>query len=486
LSAISEAKGGTMEKEEKTGNKFFGWFLITFSLFYLIAFPKIIASYHTLSAAIAGSPENLNFLPKLTAYSIVTTLFGFLLFFVTGIGILKVKRGAYYAALCIPFIYFFGIIKNIWLLGPQSIMKAPVFSILLISVVILLFLIRKDIIEQFKADYITRRGKRLNPKKFILWVSLIGVLVNVIAIAFWLLVVHVRLKDQLPVIDLKPKKVEYRVQDKSFILNDCEKREVFGYSVSIPQDLKIGMISMGSPGGEWNVGFLSMDNSDLKALIMLTSKGFGSLLLPINFALNFKTIYDFEKAIHYANWSPIYLVLKVIGAPKNLESIDEASASTWRGFVKVLRSKDKHTYDGSLYSLKNGSTCGIAVVSKDGVLTSGQVKSIIASLEFQAVKGSSESFFEKGKADLSGADFTSAALNFTNALYSNERNPEYAYYLARSLFEDSSAAGRKSRLGCSKRFLEYALTLNPSHAKAKELLISVGDEIKKAGVNKKE
>lgn len=475
-----------MEKERAIGVKIFGWFLIIFSFLYLIAFPKIISSYYKLCSAMVGLPGNINFIPKLTAYSIFTTSIGFLLFLITGIGILKLKRWAYYIALFIPFIYLMGIIKNIWLFGLQSIMRPSLVSISLISISILFFLMRKNIIEQFSADYITKRGKKLNPKKFILWSSVIVVLVNVIPISLWLLFVNVKYRDQLPIVNLKPQKVGYRIQDESFILDNCEKRNVFDYSIYIPKDWKVGNISMGDSGLGWNLSFLNMENSNLKAFIMLDNKGFGRLLLPISKVLNFNTVYDFEKTINYPNWTPIYLILKTIGSPNNLEGIDEATTSTWRGFVKMIKSKEKNIYDASLYSLKRNKTCSVCVLFKDGAMTSAQAKSIIASLEFGAIDRQSEPLFEKGKTDLSNADFTSATINFMNALYINERNPEYAYYLARSLFEDSSVVGRRSRLGSSKKFSEYALKLKPSYQDAKELLLSVDNEIKKTEQNKKE
>jgi hypothetical protein len=261
---------------------------------------------------------------------------------------------------------------------------------------------------------------------------------------------------------------------------------VFDFSLYIPKDWKIGNISMGDSGLGWNLSFLNMENSNLKAFILIDSKGFGRLLLPISKVLNFNTVYDFEKTINYPNWTPIYLILKTVGSPKNLEGIDEATTATWRGFVKVIKSKEKNIYDASLYSLKGNKTCSVCVLFKEGALNSVQAKSIIASLEFGAGERQSRTFFEKGKTDLTNADFTSAAINFMNALYSSEQNPEYAYYLARSLFEENSVSGRKSRLGSSKKFLEYALKLKPSYQEAKELLISVDNEIKKTEQNKKE
>jgi hypothetical protein len=475
-----------MEKEKTIGIKVFGWFLIILSFLYLFAFPKIISSYYKLCSAMVGLPDNINFIPKLTAYSIFTISIGFFLFLITGIGILKLKRWAYYIALFIPFMYFMGILKNIWLFGPQSIMRPSLVSILLISIIILLYLMKKNIIEQFDADYITKRGKNFNPKKFIIWSSVVVVLVNAIPIGLWLLFVNTRYKDQLPIINLKPHKVGYQIQDESFILNNCEKRDVFDFSLSIPKDWKVYNISMGDSGFGWNLSFLNMENSNLKAFIMIDNKGFGRLLLPISKVLNFNTVYDFEKTINYPNWTPIYLILKTIGSPKNLEGIDEAAAYTWKGFVKVIKSKEKNIYDASLYSLKRNKTCSVCVLFKDGAMNSAQAKSIIASLEFGAIERQSGPLFEKGKIDLSNADFTSAAINFMNALYIDEKNPEYAYYLARSLFEESSTSGRKSRLGSSKKFLEYALKLKPNYQDAGELLISVDNEIKKTEQNKKE
>jgi|GEM_PF-3307167 len=473
-----------MEKGKMTSIKIFGWFFIILSFFFLSAFPKIISSYYS---EMVGLPENISFIPKPIAYLILSV--GFLLSLnigIIGIGILKLKRWAYYNALFMPFVYFMGIITNIWLFGLQFIMRPSFFSILLISIITLFFLLRKNIIEQFNADYITKRGKRINPKKFILRSSIIVLLVNAIPIAFWLLFVNVRFKDQLPIINLKPQKIGYRIQDESFILNNCEKRDVFDFSIHIPKDWKIGNISMGDPGFGMTLSFLNMEYTTLKAFIILDSKGFGKLLLPISKVLNFNTVYDLEKTINYPNWTPIYLILKTAGSPKNLEGIDEATTSTWKGFVKVVKSKERNIYDASLYSLKRNKTCGVIMSFKDGEMNSAQAKSIIASLEFGTIERRTETLFEKGKTDLANVDFTSAAINFMNALYINEQNPEYAYYLARSLFEDNSIAGRKSRLGSSKKFLEYAFRLNPGHQKTKELLVSVENEIKKTEQNKKE
>lgn len=106
-------------------------------------------------------------------------------------------------------------------------------------------------------------------------------------------------------------------------------------------------------------------------------------------------------------------------------------------------------------------------------------------MEFEDNNTKSEALFEEGKKALSNADYVTATLSFTNALYKNDREPEYAYYLSRSLFEDTSESGRKGRLGSSKKFLEYALSLDPNHQKAKELLVSVNGKIREIDTAKK-
>lgn len=474
-----------MKQEKINGIIIFGWFLIAFSFLYttIVVF-NIISLHHKLVSLCTGLSDSINFPPKLTIYSVITISIGFLFLFVAGIGILKLKRWAYYTVLSIPFIYSIATIKDAWIFGLRSIIRPLALLLgIFVSIIILLFLMRKNIIEQFRADYITKRGKKINPKKVIFILLIIVVLVNVVSVTLWLLFINIKYKDQLPIINLRPQKIEYGIQDKNFILNNCEKIDVFDYSIYIPKDWKISMISREDSGCGlgWHLSFLNSEDSSSRAFIMLDSEGVGSkLLLFTSKILNFNSLYDFEKTINYPNLTPIYLTMKMINSRKNLRSIDEATASTWRGFVKIVKSKEKkffYGFYGSLYSLK-GDNRGVAVLFKDGVMTSEQAKSIIASLEFRDIDRKSEYLFEKGQADLSNADFTSATINFMNALYIDERNPEYAYYLARSLFEDNSVVGREDRLSSSKKFLKYALKLNPDYQKANELFASVDNEIK--------
>jgi hypothetical protein len=305
--------------------------------------------------------------------------------------------------------------------------------------------------------------------------------VNVIPIIIWFLAVQIK---YAPIVNLKlkPQKVAYRIQDKAFILNNCEKRDIFNYNIYIPKDWKLSTIHRGDSEFGWSLFFVKKDGSELQSLIILNSEGLGKLLFPISKTLNFHTAYDFEKRINYPNWTPIYLILKTISNPKGLEAIDEANTPNWKGFIKVIKNKERNLYDASLYSLKNDKTSGITVLFKGKTITSEQAKSIIASLEFKNIDMESTSLFEKGKNDLANEDFVSATLNFMNALYIDKDNPEFAYYLAFSLFKEADTDVRKARLDCSKTFLEYCLMLSPNYQEAKKLLVLVNNEIHQPGL----
>jgi len=471
-----------MEKERTTGIRILGWFFIILSFIFLFVFPKIIYSYYNyLDEAASRSPENNNFLPTL----IISTLIGFFSLFVTGIGILKFKRWAYYLVFLVIYVYFASIIKGVLIFGPQYADKYSTFALLFISIAIIVFLMNRNIIEQFKADFITKKGKRMYPKKFLLLLSLMFIALTVISITGATLMVKIKLKNDTSA-NLKPQKIGYHITDRTYILNNCEKRDIFDYSVYIPKDFKIGSISIGDSKFGWTLALVKGDGSKLQSFIILESKG-SEYLLPLGKVFGFKTAYDFEKRINYPSWSPILLVLKTVGS-QNLVGIDDATASTWRGFIRIGNSKDKEKkfYDASLYSLQSNKACKALVLFENKLMTSEQAKSIIASLEFKDIEKNSELLSERGKNDLSNMDFVSASINFMNALYFDKKNSEYAYYLARSLFEDNSQGGRKGRLYSSKRFLEYALKLNPNHQEAKELLVYVDNEIKKLEQIKKD
>jgi tetratricopeptide (TPR) repeat protein len=287
-------------------------------------------------------------------------------------------------------------------------------------------------------------------------------------------------KKSLPSSNIKLQKMEYRIRDEQFISKNCTYRRIFDVNIAVPQNWEIGIISKEDSDSGWSVSFIDKEKRGLDAFIIVKSKGFGKSLAPVSKVLGFDTLYDFEKRINSPTRSPIYAMLKTLILPPSLKAVDQAITPAWKGFIKISTSNGKNIYDASLYSIPEKTTCAVMVVCKEKRLSPQQAKSIIASVKFEAPVITIGDFFQEGKNALSRSDYTTATLDFINALYLDEKNAEYAYYLGRALSEDPGEAGIKPRLNSAKRFLDYALKLQPDHQKAKKLYRSVSIELTKS------
>ncbi|MFH1199388.1 MAG: hypothetical protein V1650_04465 [Candidatus Omnitrophota bacterium] len=463
-----------MEDKKMLRIAILGWGLIAYSVLTLFAMAVIAYRFlyflNLVSSLIGASAMVLQLL---FICSLIFSLIMFVVFLMAGIGILRLKRWAYYIALSLPLLYVFMNIEMIWIFGFQTIISLGTVFNLFVYVAMFIFLMQDEVIEAFQADFINNKGSRINPNKFIIISSSIGFIIFVIPIFIWLFAFESKAA-LVPI----PQKLMYHVQDDAYIWDNCEKRDILDYRVSIPKDLKIYMISRGIYG--WTIMFAKKDDFGRLSFIMLESGGDGKRFFPLSRVLNFKTVYDFEKNINYPSLNLACSTLRGLVNPSGTVYIDDASTSTWRGFIKGFKAKDKdeNIYSASLYSLKTDKSCNIAILVKNEAFTLGQAKSVIASLECVDINLNSAVLFEKGKDNLSVGDFISAALNFMNALYFDEKNPEYAYYLAFALSKQVDVDGRKNRLEASRNFLEYCLKLNPEHQEAKDLLVLVNDEIR--------
>lgn len=470
-----------MEEKKSIGIKIFGIALIILSIVCLIALPKAIVSCREIYSMFQAVPQYVSFWLGLSIYIIAGILWGFFIYLVTGIGILRLQPQARYLILVLAINTFVGIFWSIWIFGPQ--MHGLLYYIVwgLILIFTLLFFNRRSIKEKFGVDL-----KRINlAPKILLSLLLIIIAFRVLSIPLFIGYMKIRYKDLLPVINVRPEKAIYEVKDSEYLMNNCQKQNLFGFRIYLPKDLKIVYIRKGERFLSWNLYFGKMENKDLKVAMFLNSKSLGDeYLLPLARVLKFKNSYEFEKRLNYPNWGPIYLMLKIMGA-KDLVRIEEVTTSDWKGFLKIMHSKEKNrwVFDCSVYSLKSKSSAGITLIFEDEEMTTSQAKDIMASLKFEMDKKYDFEFFNQGKMCLSDGNYTSASVNFINALYINSQNPEYAYYLAYSLFGDDSEAGRKTRLRSSRNFLDYALNLDPRYQEAKELLSLVN---KKSEVIEKE
>jgi hypothetical protein len=453
-----------MKKERMLEVTLLGWFFIGLACATWTLFPYALSLYHMFFLdGLVGKPTSIGDLwGVILALGISTVLF-----FVIGMGVLKRRRWAYYGVLIIPFVSLTKIIGFFWLLGHQFVNRPATYVVLLVWVIVVMLLLRRDIIEQFDAEGLTKKGRKVVPKKFVLGALVVVAVVNIIPALLWVIFVSRVYK---PVVDLQPQKIELKLEDKDLI-DRSVRRVIFDYSLLIPQELRIAKVHTEHIAeGNWSVIFVD-EGLKPKNVIILENLGMGGMLLPISRVLNFSSVYDFESAVWHARFSPLYLVLKSLMVPRYCKSFDDVTTFHWKGFLSAYESEKKSfIYSGNVYDLKSEKTGAIAVRSQDG-MTLAQERSILASVEFNAVKENADSFFKNGRQHLSDGDLVSAQIDLINALYRDQKNPEYAYYLARALYEDQSPAGRQGRLSSAKRFLMDTLQLNPDHQAAKEILI---------------
>ncbi len=412
---------------------------------------------------------------------IIGTILAFCYLFFTGVGILRFKRWAYYSAFLAIELYFLGVMKFFFIFGAQFVNKYSTYVLLSAAIGITIFLMNKNVIARFNADYINKYGKRVCPKKVLFSSMCVFVAVFILLMAATILFS----KRYALNVNVKPQKIKYQI-DKTYILNYCQRRTIFDYSIYVPNNFGIISVSKGDSGRDLTLSLGESDSMQAGSFVILKSEGFLGLA-PLARMLDFRTAYDLEKAINYPSGildGFILLILRSVSLPlKNLVGIDDAvSGNEWKGIVRRYFNKERGQwqYDASLYSLRADRTCRVSIFFRDKSILAEQAKSMLSLVEFNGYDVDVTAMFEDGKAFLANGDFISAGINFMNVFYRNENNSEYAYYLSRVLFEDTKKAGRKGRLRSSREFLGCALKLNPEYREAKELLILVDNEIKQA------
>ena len=162
------------------------------------------------------------------------------------------------------------------------------------------------------------------------------------------------------------------------------------------------------------------------------------------------------------------------------------TAPGWHGFVGIMEpftedkiinpsgNDNKWRLDASIYD-KEGQSAQVLLSFQEEYLNTGRAKDLLASFKFEP--HDAEESFQKGKTELSQNNWTDAMVHFLNALYLNEKNPEYAYHLARALYENKSGGKAvESRRSSAPRILEDALKIHPDHQPSKELLETILQE----------
>jgi len=437
----------------------------------------------------------------------------YIIFPIGGIGIIKLRSWARYLILVSALKLMVDLICLTWISSYLTNVFPPIWMIIFVLFLIFYFN-RKSVKEKFAGGF---KNVNLFFKILIIGITIIGGL-QIVSIFTYMGWIRIKYKELF----IKPQKVEYQLVDKKFLKDKCKKEYIFDYSLYLPKDLNVGIFNItDSSKSEGHVSLFHWDD-DLKStdiLVIIYNHSFIKLFLdevkksyrkfeegllrkwkkigknPLQkWKIECKLLkltnkpYRYEKIYRYPTYHPFWFILKF---PRMKgEVLEDVKAPYWKGFVRIFTKKlkdintIKNGFDCSVYDLKKKKSANITFLFRKGTLTFDQVRTILATFKFEGPKSDVE-FFEEGKKKLKNKNYTSAILSFLNACYfTNNKNPQYLFYLAKALFEESSflklRKGRlRARLELCKDLLEEALKIKPNSPEIKELLIKVNDRLEK-------
>lgn len=190
--------------------------------------------------------------------------------------------------------------------------------------------------------------------------------------------------------------------------------------------------------------------------------------------LKFKNVYDFEKAFHTNNWSPIIMFWRKISTPEGEDfKIEEIDSTRIKGFIRSTYDKkdDSWMYICSFYSKDNRNSREMTISGNKEFIAN-----IISSFSFlKQQKAEANEYYKKGLKALNADDFITAQFKFANAYYLSPENPEYGYMLAKTLFMN----GNDQSVLSAKIILLDILKLKPDYEEAKDLLKIIESELSK-------
>lgn len=416
------------------------------------------------------------------ASRIVETSLMFFLTFFAGWGLLKMKPWARILALLVLIGYIFN--ATFLLLGFDPVFYSMVKTLLIFGTSIVLFTIfmLPFIKKQFEPSKKFKSFESLAKTALIIaLLRAVAFLIGIFVILFIGMVYVDAFSRRLPT----PVKVQYSVENKKYIEEQCSELEIFGFSIFLPEKWEIS-----------NLGRYDINPEDRSFVLNIVfqgniGRGYGIIsddnffneMFSVYEKLGFTNSYEIEKSS--LNKSKLSLFQIVSPIPLFLmpdwDSIEEVSSDSWVGFVKHDRRECEERVswilECSAYSKDLNRSAGINLIFGENGFTKDQVRSILATLKFLEQSKTAEEYFRLGIEEKKKGKYKEAKLNFLNAVYFEPENPDYNYHMALLLYEiyqkekeDSSDTEKKLSFLTIKIFLTYALEINPEHKEAKKLL----------------
>lgn len=281
-----------------------------------------------------------------------------------------------------------------------------------------------------------------------------------------------------PLIFRTPQKISYKTYDEKSIPQGYKKRFLPGYNLYLPSDFCFKGLTYDQglfrDSGELNI-VLGSNNK-----VNLRYRGRTSFddVSPIFKVLLFNTENPYEGARRfiYCKWGIVPLFLKKVCFfdEKMKFKNDEISFGDWKGFLQTGASKVKTVtiYMYSLWNKKSGKSLELDFPSGPNFLTANEIQMIVGSLNFSVPEKSAEAYFQEGVNLFNSGNYEEAKFNFAYALYQDQNNPQYYYYLGYVFLNTK-------KINFAKINLEKAISLQSNFPEAQELLSKIKLEEKR-------
>lgn len=409
--------------------------------------------------------------------AVLSAMFLSLGFLFGGIGLLRRRQWAKHLFLVLGLDVLAGVCVFVWLLGPQHLTVFRYGFEIAWAAVFLLFFADRDIRDMF-ATGVKNVGRLA---KWLLGIYVVVVALKFLSAPLFIGYMHFGQRELTSRLRAKPKKVAYQVTDSAYVNNACTPYRIYGYSVHLPEDLRVLTVFQSRKPCSWDVMLGRCNGEEYKTVAFLRDRSNQSVMFDVvGKVYRLRSPYELERRINYPGWSPVWMGWKLLGSSiDGQRRVEEVSAPYWKGFVTDAScdSGRKGYLSCSAYDSIGQSSAGVTLYLDGEEMTVNQAKHILATLQFESDDRDAAEYFNQGIVSLSNQSYTDATLDFLNALCVDDANPQYAYYLGRSLYEDECEATRKGRLGTAERFLQYALELDSTYAPAQELLATVEKQV---------
>ena len=400
-----------------------------------------------------------------------------------GVGLLRHRAWARFLVLVLGVDILAGLFLILWLYGSQSFGLVDHGIQVMYATLFFLFFAHRG-----TRDIVGMGAKKAG----LLAKCLLGFYVTIVALKFlsaplFVGYMHFGQRELTAKLRSMPEVVSCTKPDYEVLSSGHEPRTVFGYTLHLPEDVHALIAFRGSKCTPWTVMLGSETGDSFRPVAHLSDKDMTELVFrALSEQYGFRTPYEFERRLGYPSWSPVWMAWKLFYGM--IDGVEHVSAHGWKGFVPILCPPD--SFKGYLpctaYDTTGESSARVMLFVDGEEMTVHRAKRILATLEFESDDRDAAEYFNQGIVSLDNRSYTDATLSFLNALYVDDTNPQYAYYLGRSMYEDECEAWTKGRLGTAERFLQYALELDSTYAPARELLAVVNREIEELEMEKSE